>query len=146
MSPRSISATPVNIHPTNKQEVGRRLSLVARVLVYHESVPFSGPLFQSMKMDGANVRLTFDHAENMQAKDGADIKGFAVAGDDHKFQWAKATVVGNDVVLNAAGVPNPVAARYDWASNPQGNLVNAAGLPAFPFRTDDWPGVMVPKK
>ena len=137
---------PVNIHPTNKQEVGRRLSVVARAQVYHEDVAFSGPAYQSMKVDGVSLRITFAHDEGMKSRDGGALKGFAVAGADHRFYWADAQIDGRDIVLTSSSVPTPVAARYDWASNPQGNLINAAGLPAFPFRTDDWPGVTVNDK
>ena len=77
----------------------------------------------------------------LAVKNGPALRGFAVAGDDRQFHWATARVVGKEVMVQSLAVPRPVAVRYDWASNPDGNLSNRAGLPAPPFRTDTWPGL-----
>ena len=138
---------PDDIHPKNKQEVGRRLALVARAQVYHENVEDYGPVYQAMKVDGSNVRLTFGHVGGgLVAQDGAQPKGFAVAGADHKWAWADAKIDGDTIVVSASAVPHPVAVRYAWASGPLGNLASQDGLPMFPFRTDDWPGITVNNK
>jgi sialate O-acetylesterase len=129
-----------NIHPPNKQEVGRRLALAAEATVYGRDVVWQGPTFSGMKIDGRRAMLTFDHAEGLSAK-GGELRGFAVAGEDRKFVWAKATIVGTQVCVESDAVSKIVAVRYNWAKNPDGNLVNGSGLPAFPFRTDSWPGV-----
>ena len=81
--------------------------------------------------------VTFEHAEGLRAAEG-ELKGFALAGADQKFQWAEARIVDGRVIVSSDQVPEPVAVRYGWASNPPCNLVNGAGLPASPFRTDDW--------
>ena len=128
-----------DIHPHNKQAVGRRLALAARHVAYgDETVVYSGPTLASMAVTGPALRLKFDHrGTGLVAKDGS-LRGFAVAGADHKFYWATAQVQGNEVVVKSAPVPAPVAVRYDWADNPNGNLTNREGLPAVPFRTDPW--------
>ncbi len=133
---------PDDIHPHNKQEVGRRLALAARHAAYNDNaLVYSGPTYTSMMVAGPTVQLRFDHrGAGLLAKAGA-LRGFAVAGADHKFYWATAQVQGNEVVVTSPQVPAPVAARYNWASNPDGNLYNKEGLPAVPFRTDTWPGV-----
>lgn len=131
---------PKDIHPTNKQEVGRRLGLVARAQVYGEKVAFAGPTFERVERDGNALRVSFRNAGGLHAK-GGDLKGFAVAGNDRKFHWATAKIVGDHVLLKSPDVPVPVAARYNWANSPVGNLYNADDLPALPFRSDDWPGV-----
>lgn len=126
-----------DIHPKNKQEVGRRLALVAEAKTYNKHVEYSGPVFHSMRIEGGTVRVTFDYAEGLNSKDNP-VKGFALAGADHKWAWANAHIEGNTVVLSSADVPQPVAVRYGWSSFTDANLINAAGLPAFPFRTDNW--------
>jgi sialate O-acetylesterase len=152
--PRTGMATAIDIgeasdiHPHNKQEVGRRLALVARHEVYGEKgLAYSGPTYQSMTVQGDAIRLKFIHAEGgLFAKNGAPLQGFAVAGADQQFHWARARVVGNEVVVQSEDVKRPVAVRYDWANNPNGNLTNKAALPAVPFRTDTWPGITVGRK
>ncbi len=89
--------------------------------------------------------MSLDHASGLTAKDGPALKGFAIAGTDRVFHWADAKIDGSGVIVSSADVPKPVAVRYDWASNPDGNLFNQAGLPTFPFRTDQWPGVTAGK-
>jgi sialate O-acetylesterase len=128
-----------DIHPKNKQDVGHRLALSAQKVAYNKDVVHSGPIFDSMKIDGDKVRLTFKHTgAGLGAKDGDTLKGFAVAGSDKKFAWADATIDGNTIVVSSKDVPNPVAVRYAWGNNPEANLYNKEGLPASPFRTDDW--------
>ncbi|MEJ2052586.1 MAG: hypothetical protein P8X42_01585, partial [Calditrichaceae bacterium] len=107
---------------------------------------YSGPIYKSMQTDGNKIVLTFDHvADGLQTSDGKSLKGFSIAGADKQFKWAKAKIEGDKVVVWNADIKNPVAVRYAWASNPECNLVNSAGLPASPFRTDDWPGITQPK-
>ncbi|MDD5678674.1 MAG: sialate O-acetylesterase [Kiritimatiellae bacterium] len=132
-----------NIHPKNKQEVGRRLALAALAQAYGRKIVFSGPLLKSWRVDGGRVRLQFDHCGGgLAAAGGGPLKGFAVAGPDRKFHWAGAAIESKDsLAVRSANVPAPVAVRYAWADNPVCNLVNKDGLPASPFRTDDWPGV-----
>jgi sialate O-acetylesterase len=127
-----------NIHPKNKQEIGRRLSLTALATVYKQPVEWSGPLFQHSEIEGASVRLHFTHADGLKAGEGP-VKGFAIAGEDRHYVWADARIDGQTVVVSSPAVPKPAAVRYAWADNPDCNLQNAAGLPASPFRTDDWP-------
>jgi len=138
---------PNDIHPRNKQEVGRRLALIARAKVYGEKVEYSGPLYKGMRIEDGKIRIFFDHVDGgLVAKGGGERMGFAIAGPDRKFVWARAKIEGDTVVVWSPEVPNPVAVRYAWADNPICNLYNKAGLPASPFRTDDWPGVTWPKK
>ncbi len=127
-----------NIHPKNKQEVGRRLALWAQATVYGQALEYSGPIYKAMTVEGDKVRLSFDHAGGtLIAKDGA-LKRFEIAGADKKFVWAEAEIDGKTVVVHAKDVAAPVAVRYAWADNPAGcNLFNQDGLPAVPFRTDN---------
>lgn len=130
-----------DIHPKNKQEVGYRLSRNALRLVYGKSVVDSGPLYESMQTEGDKIVLSFRHTSGgLVARDKYGyLKSFAVAGPDRKFYWAKAAIRGSQVVVYSDKVPNPVAVRYAWADNPgDANLYNGEGLPASPFRTDDW--------
>ena len=129
-----------NIHPQNKQEVGRRLAQWALAKTYGKNVVASGPLYKSMRTDGDKIVVEFDYVDGgLAARGGDTLKGFAVAGADKKFVWAEAKIVGNTVVVSNSEVSAPAAVRYAWANNPPDcNLVNKAGLPASPFRTDDW--------
>lgn len=134
---------PNNIHPANKQEVGRRLALNALAKSYGKKIAYSGPIFRAAEPENGTIVLVFDHVGGgLVAKDG-ELKGFTIAGEDRKFVPAEAKIVGNNIVVSSPSVGNPVAVRYSWAINPDGNLYNKAGLPASPFRTDDWPGVTV---
>lgn len=127
-----------NIHPRNKQDVGKRLALWALKAAYGQDVVYSGPIYKAMKVDGGKAVLSFDHVGGgLVAKDGA-LKGFAVAGADQKWVWADARIEGDTVVVSSPEVKEPVAVRYGWANNPPCNLYNKEGLPASPFRTDDW--------
>jgi sialate O-acetylesterase len=130
-----------DIHPKNKQEVGRRLALVAEAQDYHMKVASSGPTYASMEVQNATIRLAFDHLEGGLVAKGGPLKGFAIAGSDHKWYWADARIEGDAVVVSSSSVPNPVAVRYSWAAFLDSNLYNQAGLPALPFRTDTWKGI-----
>jgi sialate O-acetylesterase len=133
-----------DIHPRNKQDVGTRLALNARKLVYGEDIPYSGPMYHSMKTEDNKIRIFFDHIyEGLAAKDGKKLMGFAIAGEDKKFVWANAVIDGKTVIVSSPQVKQPVAVRYAWAANPVCNLYNSADLPASPFRTDNWPGITV---
>lgn len=128
-----------DIHPLNKKDVGERLALAAQKVAYGEKkVVYSGPLYESMKIKGNKVILSFKEVgSGLVAKGGGPLKQFAIAGKDKKFVWAEAKIEGNKVVVWSDQVPNPVAVRYAWADNPEGaNLYNKEGLPASPFRTD----------
>lgn len=131
-----------DIHPKDKQAVGHRLALIARAKTYGENISYSGPLYRSYQVDGNKIVLSFDHSDGgLKSGDGKPLQGFAIAGRDHKFHWAKAEITGDKVVVSSPEVPFPVAVRYGWANNPDCNLYNNADLPASPFRTDDWKGV-----
>jgi sialate O-acetylesterase len=125
---------PENIHPTNKQDVGLRLSLAARTIAYGESIEYSGPLFDQVTVDGDALRVRFDHAQSGLATRIGELKGFSVAGADEKYVAAQAQIAGDSVLVSAASVKAPVYVRYGWAANPDCNLVNGAGLPASPFQ------------
>jgi len=132
-----------DIHPANKQEVGRRLALWALNKDYYQfDVVPSGPLYKSHEIKDGKVIISFDYAEGLHAKYG-DLGGFMIAAADKQFVWADAMIQGNQLVVSSAAVPEPQAVRYAWAINPVSTLYNGAGLPASPFRTDDWPGVTV---
>jgi hypothetical protein len=128
-----------DIHPKNKLDVGERLALVALAKVYGRKLEYSGPVYRRMKVEGERVRLTFDHAGGGLLAKGGALKGFAVAGEDGRFVWAEASIEDDEVVVWSPQVKRPAAVRYGWADNPEGNLYNRAGLPASPFRTDDFP-------
>jgi len=131
-----------DIHPKNKQEVGRRLALIARANVYNENIPFSGPIFDGYSIEGNSFRIKFKHCNGgLKTKDGEVLKGFEMAGLNHQFYWADAQIVGDEVVVSCKNIENPIAVRYAWADNPICNLYNGANLPASPFRTDDWKGI-----
>ncbi len=128
-----------DIHPKNKQDVGIRLALAARANTYGQKIAFSGPSYRSYQMEEGRIRISFDHTDGgLKIKDGQVLKGFSIAGSDHRFYWADAVIEGNDVIVSAPNVKFPVAVRYAWADNPVCNLYNGSGLPASPFRTDDW--------
>jgi sialate O-acetylesterase len=127
-----------DIHPINKEDVGKRLALAARKLAYgDEEVVYSGPLFKSMKIDGNKVILSFTNiGSGLMIKGGDELKHFAIAGTEKKFVWSKAIIEGDRVIVWSDDIIAPVAVRYGWADNPEGaNLYNKEGLPASPFRT-----------
>jgi sialate O-acetylesterase len=125
-----------DIHPKNKQDVGARLALAARGVAYGEDIEYSGPVYRDMKIDGSEVRLSFDHIGGGLKAKSEPLKGFAVAGADGKFVLAEAKVDGAQVIVSSPAVAEPKAVRYNWAAFPDGNLYNVDGLPAVPFRTD----------
>ena len=138
-----------DIHPRNKQEVGRRLALAARKVAYGEDLVYSGPMFETMMVRGSSVFVNFSHTGSgltVRHKYGY-LMGFALAGEDRMFHYAQARIVDeNTVEVFSEKVPRPVAVRYAWANNPDmANLYNREGLPACPFRSDDWPGVTYSK-
>ena len=128
-----------DIHPRNKQDVGRRLALAAQAIAYGKDLVYSGPIFESMQVQDNKARLRFRHARGgLVALDGK-LRGFEIAGEDRQFVPAQAKTDGETVVVTNEKVEHPVAVRYAWADYPECNLYNKAGLPASPFRTDDWP-------
>lgn len=128
-----------DIHPKNKQDVGKRLALIALAKDYGKDVKYSGPMYKSMSTEGEKIRIQFDFADGLAATDGGKLKRFEICGEDQKFHWADAQIDGQSVIVSSAEVKSPVAVRYAWAENPEGcNLTNGTGLPASPFRTDDW--------
>ncbi len=131
---------PMNLHPPRKQEVGERLALWALGTTYGQKIVYSGPLYESMQVEGGQVRIEFRLFGSRLVALGDTLKGFSVAGQDRKFHWANARIEGDAVIVSSVDVKSPVAVRYDWANSPDGNLYNKQGLPASPFRTDDWPG------
>lgn len=143
--PRTGMVTAIDIggdfHPRNKRDVGLRLSSLARVRVYGEGGRLAtGPGLRGVRFDGPRAVVTFDDAGGgLRLRDGDVLEGFSVAGADRRFVWANARIEGDTVVVWSDAVPAPASVRYAWATNPRANLVNSEGLPAFPFRTDDWP-------
>ncbi|QDU78549.1 hypothetical protein Pla110_02530 [Polystyrenella longa] len=138
-----------DIHPKNKQDVGYRLALIALHDVFGKTdVVYSGPTYKSMEVEGKEAHLQFDHVGGgLVAKgDGEELKGFAIAGEDQKFYWADARIEGDTVIVSSDEVSVPVSVRYAWANNPICNLFNEAGLPASPFRTDEWKGITADSK
>jgi sialate O-acetylesterase len=133
---------PKDVHPHRKAEVGERLALWALGEIYGEKIVYSGPLYQSLTVDGSKVLVRFSSTGNgLIAKGSSSLQGFSVAGADHKFYWADALIQGDAVVVSSSQVAHPVAVRYAWGDSPICNLFNKEGLPASPFRTDDWPGI-----
>ncbi|MFZ6009236.1 MAG: sialate O-acetylesterase [Bacteroidota bacterium] len=131
-----------DIHPKNKQEVGRRLALIAGKLVYKQEGIACGPVYKNYRKEGDRIRITFTNVgSGLSTKDGMEVTGLAIAGKDKQFYWAKAMIEGNDVIVYSDQVAEPVAVRYAWADNPECNLINSERLPAIPFRTDEWKGI-----
>lgn len=151
-----------DIHPKNKRVPGERLACIALAGSYGMDIPFSGPVFRSMKTGDGRISLSFDHTEGglfakplpatydirtknaetaplVRNSPGGELEGFSICGPDHKWVWADAKIVGDSVVVWSDRIPAPVAVRYAWADNPTCNLFNGAGFPASPFRTDDEP-------
>jgi len=137
-----------NIHPTNKQEVGRRLGLWALATVYgKEDLVYSGPIYKSMAIEGDKIRLRFDHVGGgLASRDGKPLSHFTIAGADKRFHPATATIDGDTVVVRSEEVKRPIAVRYAWRDDAVPNFGNQEGLPASPFRTDTFPGVTEPPK
>ena len=142
---------PNNVHPGDKIDVGKRLSLLARRDVYGEKIDASGLLYQGFKVEGDKMRVTFKEtakglkpgqapwcAKGVEPLPTDKLIGFVISGDDRKWVEAEAKIEGNDVIVSSSSVPKPVAVRYGWAHSPRCNLYNSEELPASPFRTDDW--------
>ncbi|QDT66060.1 sialate O-acetylesterase [Calycomorphotria hydatis] len=130
-----------DIHPRNKQDVGKRLALAARKVAYGEDdIVYSGPTYKSMEVRGNEVVLSFDNVGGGLVAEGGKLEGFAIAPVDGPFVWADAKIEGNTVVVSSPQVAEPSAVRYGWAENPPAPLYNTEGLPASPFRTDKRPG------
>jgi sialate O-acetylesterase len=130
---------PDNVHPKNKEPLGDRLTAIALANVYGHKMEYSGPVYESMKIEGSAIRLTFSHIGGGLVAKGGPLKWFQIAGADQNFVDADAAIDGETIVVRSAAVAAPVAVRYAWDNYPDGsNLYNAAGLPAAPFRTDQW--------
>jgi sialate O-acetylesterase len=129
-----------DIHPTDKKDVGLRLSLWARAETYGEkTLVHSGPLYKSMTLEGKLVRLAFDHVGGgLVTNDGQPLKWFEIAGEDRTFYKAEAEIAGDTVVVWSPRVAVPKAVRFGWNQLAVPNLANKEGLPASPFRTDSW--------
>jgi len=158
-----------DIHPRNKKDVGERLALIALARDYGKAAPFSGPVYDSMKIQSGKAILSFQHTDGglaakplpntydvkslanetaplVRNSPNSQLEGFAICGGDKKWVWADAKIDGNNVIVWSDKVAAPVAVRYAWAENPTCNLVNGAGLPASPFRTDDFPPMTLNSK
>ena len=132
---------PDNIHPIDKKEVGDRLGFCALAGQYGQKIPYAGPTFSKVEHLPGALKLDFDHTDGGLVVKGDKLGEFAIAGEDRKWYWAEARIEGDAIIVSSKSVPNPVAARYAWQSNPLASLYNGAGLPAVPFRTDNWPGI-----
>lgn len=150
LSPCGVAVTtdvgdPNDIHPKHKEPVGARLALQALAKTYGRQVVCDGPTYRDLKIEGAKARVGFDHADGGLVCRGDKLTGWAICGADRKWVNADAVIDGASVVVSSAAVTAPVAVRYAWADCPVVNLWNGAGLPAIPFRTDEWPGLTWPK-
>ncbi len=135
-----------DIHPRNKQEVGRRLALWALAKTYGQDLVYSGPLYKEMKIEDGKIRVFFDHVGGGLVAKGGPLTHFEIAGADGKFVPAEAIIDANSVVVWNKEVPKPVAVRFGWRDDAEPNLFNTEGLPASPFRTDDFPLVTAEAK
>ena len=135
-----------DIHPRNKQDVGKRLAQNALKIAYGQDVLGAGPVFESMKKEGNKIILSFSNVgKGLSTSDKnrySYINGFTIAGSDRKFVWAQAYIHEGKVIVFNDEIKEPVAVRYGWSNNPaDNNLVNSDGLLASPFRTDSWKGL-----
>jgi sialate O-acetylesterase len=137
---------PDNIHPMDKKIVGERLALCALAQQYGENIPYQGPTFKSLKHLHGALKIKFSHTDGGLVAKGGKPEEFSIAGKDHKWYWADAQIMGDTIVVSSPRVPKPVAVRYAWQSFPKATLYNGAGLPAVPFRTDDWPETTQPRQ
>jgi len=136
-----------DIHPKNKQEVGRRLALWSLAQDYgRKDLVYSGPLYKAVKVEGSKMRVSFDHAKGLKARDGQALSHFTISGADQNFVPAEARVEGGSLVVSSSAVAAPVAVRFAWSEDSEPNFVNEAGLPASPFRTDDFPAATLGKE
>jgi sialate O-acetylesterase len=154
----------LDIHPRNKRDAGMRLARIALANQYGRPFVAAGPTFRSMERAGREIRIRFDHTDAglvatplpamyqprstepaerplLRPRPESALQGFAICGADRHWEWADARIEGDAVVVSRDGIDQPVAVRYAWADNPTCNLANGAGLPAAPFRTDDFPAV-----
>ena len=129
-----------DIHPRNKQDVGKRLALWALAGTYgRKGTVYSGPLYKGMKISGESIHVSFDHVGGgLVSRDGKPLSHFQVAGKDKKFVVATAKIEGQVEVVSAESVSQPVAVRFGWHQEAEPNLSNKNGLPASPFRSDSW--------
>lgn len=164
-----IDQGEVDVHYRDKSEAGRRLALAALATAYGKNIEAWGPMYASHEKIPGAIRINFTHIEGglttkslpptyvvaskteeskplVPPVPGSPVQGFAICGDDRKWVWAEARIEGDSVVVSSPQVPDPVAVRYGWAENPTCNLYNAAGLPAAPFRTDDFPASTLGRK
>ena len=132
-----------NIHPKNKQDIGRRLALWALAKAYGKrDIVYSGPIYESMTIEGDKIRLRFGHVDGgLATRNGKSPAHFTIAGADRKFHPAKVKFDGDTIVVESEEVSKPVAVRYAWRDDAEPNLMNKSGLPASPFRTDNWKGI-----
>ena len=132
------AADSLDIHPRNKEIVGKRLAAWALVKTYHQSnIDYSGPIYEKMETQGNKVKIYFKFGKGLNAQNGA-LKEFIIAGADKKFVPATAMIDGDAIIVSSPDVTQPVAVRFAWKFVPRPNLFNAANLPASPFRTDNW--------
>ena len=139
----------LDIHPKNKQDVGKRLALAAESIAYGDTnVVFQGPVFSSMTIERDKVHVKFDTKKSdLMLKDKYGyVRGFSISGEDKKYYWATGILIGNEIIIQSEKVKSPVFVRYNWGNSPDGNLFNKEGLPAPPFRTDDFKGKTYGKK
>ncbi|MEE2641360.1 MAG: sialate O-acetylesterase [Planctomycetota bacterium] len=129
-----------DIHPKDKQTVGKRLSLWALAKNYGRKIVYSGPLYQSMKIEGDRIRIRFAHSKGLASRDGKPLGEFMIAGPDNKFVPAIANIDGDSILVHAEAIEDPRQVRFGWHKTCNSNLVNGAGLPAAPFQTDGWQG------
>lgn len=127
---------PTDIHPKDKQPIGARLALAARALAYGQKIEYSGPAYDSIRVNGNQATLTFKHVGGGLVARGGDLRGFEIAGADGKFAPATAKITGDTIVVSSESVPSPLTVRYGWTNVPDVNLWNADGLPASPFQSD----------
>ena len=138
-----------DVHPKNKQEVGKRLASIALNQLYGVQMEYSGPMYQSMKITGDSIILSFSHVgKGLTVIDKYGyLRGFEIAGADQQFRFSKAMVADDRVVVYQQGLHNPIAVRYAWVDFAgDANLFNREGYPAVPFRTDQWKGLTEPAK
>ena len=128
-----------DIHPRNKRDVGERLAAWAMTTIHEQAVPWEGPQLDHVAIVGSQAKVRL-RANGLTTRDGKAPRGFVIAGRDRAFVWADARIEGtNEIVLSSPQVPTPTAVRYAWSDHPDVNLVDRDGLPALPFRSDDWP-------
>jgi sialate O-acetylesterase len=132
---------PNNIHPGNKRDVGKRLALWALAKNYGKDIECSDPFYAGYRVEGDKIRVFFSHADSGLMGKGNRLKGFAIAGKNRKFVWADARIDGRIVLVSSLDIKEPIAVRYAWDGYPECNLFNTIGLPASPFKTDDWKGI-----